>query len=416
MRKASPSGWSTVRTIAMSRAVSLLGDELAIFALTLRIKHNGGGPLAIAAIMAAGQLPLILLSPWAGTMTDRIPVRRLAPIVTAIQAIFAALLAFNSPLFVSVLLICLIGVGQAITGPAWSATLPEIIGKEVLPRAMSMSQTFYAVAGIAGPAIAGLMVAKLGYVTPMLADAATFAVISLVPFLLTLPIHARDRQPREKGDVWVGLQVVRKEPLIRALTILGFALNVTVGMYSVGELFFILNNLHASTFVYGLIGSTFAAGALTAGFVNQRRTVGNERLPMNIIAGAVMAGLGIFLTGCVWHWAFLFPIAALAGIGVSTLNAYFFALMLQRAPEKSRGRVSSAVQGVTAAGQIASFAIGGAVVSVIDPRIAILLSGLACLVATGALAPTVLGASKRLPIVESDPVLLITSFPAVEPE
>ena len=416
MRKANPPSWNTIRVIAISRAVSLLGDELAIFALLLRIKHNGGGALSIAAIMAAGQLPLILLSPWAGTITDRVPVRRLAPIVTAIQAIFAALLAFRSPLLVSILLICLISVGQAITGPAWSATLPEIVGKEAMPRAMSLMQALYALAGIAGPAIAGLMVSRLGYVAPMIADAATFALITFVPIFLALPFHAREKGPRVRGDVWVGLQVVRKDPVIRALTILGFSLNVTVGMSSVGELFFALNNLHATTFIYGLVGSTFAAGALVAAVINERREVRQERLPANIIAGALLAGLGVFLTGLSWHWALLFPTAALAGIGVSTLNAYFFALMLQRAPEASRGRVSSAVQAVTSAGMLASFAIGGAVVSVIDPRIAIILSGIACLVTTGAFTSTVLGASKRNPIYEIDPVLPAIDFPEVEPE
>jgi MFS family permease len=411
-----PPGWNTIRVIAISRAVSLLGDELAIFALLLRVKHNGGGALSIAAIMAAGQLPLILLSPWAGTVTDRVPVRRLAPIVTAVQAVFAALLTFNSPVYVSVALICLIGVGQAISGPAWSATLPEIVGKEALPRAMSLFQALYALAGIAGPAIAGLMVSTLGYVSPMIADAATFVLITLVPIFLTLPFHARDKGPRVRGDVWVGLQVVRKDPVIRALTILGFSLNVTVGMFSVGELFFVLNNLHATTFIYGLVGSTFAAGALLAAVFNERREVSQERLPANIIAGALLAGLGVLFTGFSWHWTLLFPTAALAGIGVSTLNSYFIALMLQRAPDASRGRVTSTVQGVTSAGQIASFAIGGVVVSVVDPRIAIILSGIACLVTTGAFTSTVLGASKRNPIRDVDPALRLIDFPEVEPE
>lgn len=416
MRAVNPPGWNTIRVIAISRAISLLGDELAIFALLLRVKHNGGGALSIAAIMAAGQLPLILLSPWAGTITDRVPVRRLAPIVTAVQAILAGLLAFNSPLAVSVLLIFLIGVGQSLSGPAWSATLPEIVGKDAMPRAMSFMQALYALAGIAGPAVAGLMVSTLGYVSPMIADAATFALITLVPMFLTLPFHARERGPRVRGDVWVGLQVVRNEPVIRALTILGFSLNVTVGMFSVGELFFVLNNLHATTFIYGLVGSTFAGGALLAAVINERREVSQERLPANVIAGALMAGLGVFLTSLSWHWALLFPTAALAGIGASTLNAYFFALMLQRAPDASRGRVTSAVQGVTSAGQIASFAIGGVVVSVIDPRIAILLSGLACLAMTGLLAPTVLGALRRNPTDEVDQIIPVKDFPAVDPE
>ena len=187
-------------------------------------------------------------------------------------------------------------------------------------------------------------------------------------------------------------------------------------MYSVGELFFALNNLHATMFIYGLVGSTFAAGALLAAVFNERREVSQERLPANIIAGALLAGFGVFLTGLSWHWALLFPTAALAGIGVSTLNAYFFALMLQRAPDASRGRVASAVQGVTSAGQIASFAIGGIVVSAVNPRIAILISGIACLVTTGAFTSTVLGATKRNPIYEVEPILPVIDFPVVEPE
>src|SRR5487761_2436277 len=120
--KTSPKGWNTVRIIAIARAVSIFGDELAVFALLLRQKHDGGGALSIAAIMAAGQLPLIFLSPWAGTLADRVPVRRLAPVVNIIQAGLAALLIFNGPLLVSLVLICLIGVGGAISPAAWNAT------------------------------------------------------------------------------------------------------------------------------------------------------------------------------------------------------------------------------------------------------------------------------------------------------
>ncbi len=416
MRKASPKGWKTIRVIAIARAISILGDELAIFALLLRVKHNGGGAISIAAVLAVGQIPLIFLSPWAGTVVDRVPVRRLAPIVSIAQAVFAALLAFNSPLLVSLALICLIGVGQAFTPAAWNATLPEIVDKDELPRATSLLQALYALAGMAGPGIAGIMVSKLGYQTPMLTDAATFIVLALVPFFLPLPFHAREKSPRAKGDVWVGLQIVRKESVIRALTILGFSLNVTVGTFSVAELFFALNDLHASTFIYGLVGSTFAAGLLSAALFNERRNVSQDRLPFNIVVGGAMAGLGVFLTGFSWHWVLLFPTALLVGIGVSTLNAYFIALILQRAPEASRGRVMAAVMGVASAGQIASFAIGGVVVSLIDPRLAILLSGAACLLVLATLAPSVLRTPSKETFYDVNPVLPVTNSPAVESE
>ena len=231
----------------------MLGDELAIFALLLREKHNGGGALAIAAILAAGHLPLFLLAPWAGNVADRVPVRRLIPIAGVIQAALAALIAFNQSLVLSLALISLIGAGQAFTGPAWVATLPDLVGKEALPRAMSLIQALYALAGIAGPGIAGLMVSKLGYVSPLLTDAVTFALLAAVPAFLALPSEGRATGSRVRGDIWVGLHTVRCEPVIRSITILLFSLILTLGAFSVAELFFALDDLHASTFVYGLI-------------------------------------------------------------------------------------------------------------------------------------------------------------------
>lgn len=416
MRKANPEGWNTVRVIAVARAVSIFGDELAVFSLLLREKHNGGGALAIAAIMAAGQLPLIFLSPWAGMLADRVPVRRLTPAVNIIQAVLAALLAFNGPLFLSLGLICLIGVGAAINPAAWNATLPEIIDKEELPRAMSMMQAWYALAGMAGPAAAGILVAKFGYVTPMITNAITFALLALTPMFLALPFHPRERGLRTKGDIWVGLQVVRKEPVIRALAILGFSLNLSVGMLTVAELFFTLDNLHASTYIYGLVGSTFATFTLVAALINKRRVVSEDKLPVNIIIGAEITGLAIILNGIAWNWVVLFPAMALAGAGVSTVNAYYMALMLQRSPEASRARVLSAVSGVTTAGQMSSLAIGGVLVSIINPRFVILAIGTVCLLTAAALSSSLLRASRSPRTEDIGFGLPVIDFPVVEPE
>jgi len=416
MRKARPTGWNTIRAIAIARAVSILGDELAIFALLLRVKHNGGGAVSVAMVLIAGQLPLILLSPWAGTLADRVPVRKLAPFVNLIQAALAALLAFRQPFLISLLLVCLLGIGQSIVPAAWNATLPEITEKAEMPRAMSLMQALYAIAGMAGPAVAGVMVSKFGYSIPMVANAISFVVIATVPMFLNLPFHPRERGVRKRGDAWVGLEVVRKEPVIRALAILGFSLNVSVGMITVSELFFTLDDLHATTYVYGLAGSTFAAFTLIAVLINKKRTVAEKELPLNIIIGAVVTGIGLALNGAAWHWLLLFPTLAIAGYGVSTVNAYYMALILQRSDDSSRGRVLSAVTGVAVTGQISSLAIGGIVISIIDPRYVILFNGIACLLVTAFLAPSLLAASKSPQIYQMEPEGDAIDFPAAEPE
>jgi MFS family permease len=414
--KAKVDGWGTVRVIAWARAFSMLGDELAMFALLLRVKHYGGGALSVALILAAGYLPLILLSPWAGNIADRVPVRRLAPIANIVQAGLALLLAFHAPLIVSLILIALLGAGQAFTGPAWTATLPEIVGKDAVPKAMSLSQALYAVAGLVGPGVAGLMVSKLGYVTPMIANAVTFAVLAFVPLFIGLPFHARSREPRKSGDVWAGLQIVRREPVIRALSIMTFCLVVAINALEVALIFFVLDTLHASQFIYGLIGSAFAAGGLAGALVNERREVSQARLPANTIVGTLMCGGGVLLMGFAWHWALLIPAMVLVGIGNSTINAYGFGMIIQRAPDESRARVTSAVQALMALGTLLALAIGGLVVPVIGPRKSILLDGAASLLVIAVMAPSFLRSATKNQTPEVLFPLVITEFPLSEIE
>jgi len=80
----------------------------------------------------------------------------------------------------------MLGAGQAFTAPAWPATLPEILGKEALPQAMSLAQALYSLAGLVGSGLAGLMVGKFGYVAPMVTDAVTFTVLALAPAFFAL--------------------------------------------------------------------------------------------------------------------------------------------------------------------------------------------------------------------------------------
>src|SRR5690242_621294 len=61
----------------LARAVSLLGDEAAVIALTLRLHDSGGGAGVVAALLVAGLLPLVVLAGVAGRLVDRYDSRTL---------------------------------------------------------------------------------------------------------------------------------------------------------------------------------------------------------------------------------------------------------------------------------------------------------------------------------------------------
>src|ERR1700704_4462991 len=60
-----------LRTAIWARAISLLGDEMALVALLLRTQAGGGGAWPVVALLMAGALPLVLLAPIVGRLVDR---------------------------------------------------------------------------------------------------------------------------------------------------------------------------------------------------------------------------------------------------------------------------------------------------------------------------------------------------------
>src|SRR6266540_2226770 len=111
----------------VARAVSLLGDEAALVALTLRLHDGGSGAWWIAVLFVAGMAPLVLLAP-----------------------------------------IAVLGAGQAVNGATWQALLPSIVGADQLPAAIGMSQAVRTAAGIAAPAVGGALTGLYGARVPLL--------------------------------------------------------------------------------------------------------------------------------------------------------------------------------------------------------------------------------------------------------
>jgi len=74
---ANRTGWRDLALVVTARSLGLLGDFLALLALTLRLHDDGAAPWEIAALLAAGALPLVVVAPLAGQLVDRYDSRRL---------------------------------------------------------------------------------------------------------------------------------------------------------------------------------------------------------------------------------------------------------------------------------------------------------------------------------------------------
>src|SRR5215467_4965986 len=102
-----------LRVSVVARAVSLLGDEAAVIALTLRMHDSGGGAGAVAELLVAGMLPLVVFAGVAGRLVDRFDSRPLLVWSGLGQAAACTVLALVHDAPATLALVVVLGAGQA---------------------------------------------------------------------------------------------------------------------------------------------------------------------------------------------------------------------------------------------------------------------------------------------------------------
>ncbi len=381
-----------LRIVIAAKAVSLLGDEVATVALVLRLQSEGAGAGAVAALLIANLAPIVLLTGVVGRLVDRRDNRSLLLVSSAAQAVVCAALAFTTGTAVPLALVALLGVGQAVNGATWQALLPTLVSAQDLGRAVSRSQAATTLAGIAAPALSGLLVAAYGATVPLLVDAGTFVVVTGA----ALALHTR-RVPGPVGqddDERGGLAIVWHNPLLRSTVALLGLFILLGGMVNVVEVFLVRVTLGASTVWYGLSGAAYAlglvAGALAAGRIES--AAGHARWFVLACAGLGLGLVGIGLTPGV---AVLLVVGAAAGAANGVLNVCTGALVMGTARPDQRGRVGAVLGGVVSGTQLAAYAVGGALASSVSPRVIFVGAGVLGLLAPVVLGGTVVRAARR---------------------
>ncbi|MET7819510.1 MFS transporter [Micromonospora zamorensis] len=279
---------------------------LTIYALTRSAFMVG----LVTALQFAMQL---VLAPVIGALADRAD-RRLLIIVgqtlggsaAAVLALLAFLDALNPWLLLT--FIGLSGVGQAITGPAAQALVPNIVGRADVPQAIALHSLTFNLSRAIGPVAGAATYAVAGAGTAFAVNAASFLVFALALTGVRLP-RSDGAGGRGRLGVFGGVAYVRHRPeLVRCLVAVAL---IGLAMEPINT----LSPLFAESFgggdmLVGVFITFFGVGsALIAIWVGRlRRTVGSGR------TGAVgVAALGV---GMVMLAVSPGPVLATVGIAV----------------------------------------------------------------------------------------------------
>ncbi len=156
------------RLFFSGQLISQIGNWLTLVAQTLLVLKLTDSGIALGALAAAQFGPVLILGPWAGLVADRSDKRRLLLIVQTIamaQSFVLAALAFTGhPPVLAIYAVALIGgVTIAFDNPARRAFVVEMVPEGDMHNAVSLNSALMTSSRVVGPALAGLLVATVGF-------------------------------------------------------------------------------------------------------------------------------------------------------------------------------------------------------------------------------------------------------------
>lgn len=311
--------------------------------LVLKVLTDNSG-LQVGLVTALQFLPLLVLSPWAGALADRVDRRRLLQITQSITGVLGLGLGIlviteSAELWMVYGFALAGGVASALDSPARQAFVSELVPVTSLPNAVGLNSAAFNSARLIGPAISGLTIQWIGMGPVFIVNALLFTVP-----VLTLALMRKDklivplRIPRGKGQIREGFRYVRNRPDIMLIM-------AVMGMVSAFGLNFQMTSAMMATEVfnkeageYGLLGSFMAIGSLAGSLIAARRA--HPRLRMIIVAALVFGICEIALALAPSYWWFaLFSIPT--GLAALTLITSANAAIQISTDPWIRGRVMS---------------------------------------------------------------------------
>jgi MFS family permease len=275
----------------------------------------------------------------------------------------------------------------AIEGPARSAMVPRLVGKDLVPAALALSQVLWQTVQIVGPAIAGVLIDLTGFGAAYLIDLVSYGALFVAAFLM------RPMPPEvESGEDPVGLaaslegfRYVARHRLLQST----FVIDLVAMIFGMPAALFpalALSQFDRGTAVVGLLFAAPSVGALVqalvGGWVGRIRRQGEAVVWAVIGWGAAIAAFG--LVGDRLWLALVF--LALAG-AADVVSAIFRSTILQvTVPDHLRGRLSGIFMLVVAGGPKLGDLEAGLVAAAFSPTVSVISGGLLCIVGAGVTA------------------------------
>jgi MFS family permease len=365
--------------------VSLVGTWMQTIAQSWLVYRLTGSSLLLGVVGFSSQIPVFLLAPLGGLVADRWNRQKVVIATQSASMILAFILAglaLARRLTVWEIIALAVGLGvvNAFDIPARQAFLVEMVDREDLMNAVALNSSMFNGARVAGPAIAGILVAALGVGWCFFANAVSYiaVIIGLLLMRIDRPAALEDNESAIE-NVIEGFQFVRQTGPVRALLLLVGLVSFVAMPVTVLMPIFADRILHGGVQGLGwLMGATGVGALLGALALAARRDV--RGLGRWVFVSAAWFGASLVLFGFSrWMWlsvAVLVPSGFFMMLDMAATNT----LLQAMAPDRLRGRVMALYSMMTGGmAPLGALTAGAAADKIGAPR-AVAIGGVACVI------------------------------------
>jgi MFS family permease len=371
------------RFLFIGQLISLVGRQITVVAVPYQVYILTHSSLRVGLLGVVQLVPFIVFSLVAGTIADQVDRRRLLLLTQVLLAltsslfVLGALWAHTPVLYLYAVAAAAAGI-SAIDQPARSATIPNLVSRKQLASAVSLNFALFQLGTVAGPAVGGLVIARVGLPIAYGIDVVTFGAAIAAVFLLSPQVPIGRTQESPISALLAGFAFLRRTPVITG----GYAADLIAMVLSLPRALFpalALSVYHVGPSGLGLLysapGVGAVAGSALSGFVAHVRHPG--RTVVYAVAGW---GLAVTLFGLATASIWL-AVALLAVAGAADAISAIARNTIQQtlAPDRLRGRLSAVYSMVVAGGPYLGDTRAGAVATAFSAQFADVAGGLMCM-------------------------------------
>jgi MFS family permease len=371
------------RRLWIGQAVTFVGSEMALVALPYQVWQLTHSTLVLGLFSLTELVPLLTLTLAGGAMADAIDRRRMVLITETLQALGVAGLLVNAalphPSIVVLFVFATIVAGCFSAGVGAMRSIPQrLIPEEVFAQAGALDSIYYGLGGVAGPPLAGVLIATTGlpvvYAIGMASFAATVVALWGLP---SMPPHPDADRPGIRSIV-EGFRFVSREKVI-----LGFFLvdtNAMVFGMPLGLFPAIAARFGDATYL-GALYAAPAAGALIAG-LGSGWVAYVRRQGLVVVAAASLWGVSIAGFAFADRFWLALVLVGLAGLADQVSAIFRNAMLLALTPDRLLGRVRGIEFMQVASAPSLGNLEAGVVASLTSIRTSVASGGLLCVAGT----------------------------------